>query len=63
MNKERESLCCKEIEQLILLLDGMEAGSRPDCITEQMFASTGAVLTVPLYSHHHRYGTSDVHAD
>ena len=45
----------------------MEAGSHPDCITEHVDFSTvclnRAVLTVALYSHRHRYGTSDVPAD
>ena len=55
MNTERESICCKEIEQLIQLLDGMETVIRPDCNTEHVDFSTvcliRAVLTVALYNH------------
>jgi len=67
MNTERESICCNEIEQLTQLLDGMGAAIHPDCITEHVDFSTvclnRAVLTVALYSHRHRYGTSDVPTD
>ena len=66
MNTEKESVCCREIEQLARLLDS-ETESPPQCITRHAdFANVclcRAVLTVALYSHRHRYGTSDVPED
>ena len=64
VSTEKESLCFKEIEQLVQLLDGMETGIRPDCITKHMdFSIVCLNRAVALYSHRHRYGTSDVPAD
>jgi len=67
MNTERESICCSEVEELVQLLDEIETESRPQCITQHTdFTNVclcRAVLTVSLYSHRHRYGTSDVPTD
>ena len=65
MNSEEESICCKEIAEMVQLLD--EGDVRPECITEhQDFSNVcqcRAVLTVSLYSHRHRYGTGDIPTD
>ena len=67
MNMERESICCSETEQLVQLFDGVEAEARPQCITEHVgfrdVCLSRHVLTVSLYSHCHRYGTSDFPTD
>ena len=65
MNNEEESICCKEIAEMLQLLD--EGDVQPECITEhQDFSNVclcRAVLTVSLYSHRHRYGTGDIPTD
>ena len=65
MNSEEESICCKEIAEMVQLLD--EGDLRPECITEhQDFSNVclcRAVLTVSLCSHCHRYGTGDIPTD
>ena len=65
MNSEKESICCKEIAEMIQLLD--EGDVRPECITElQDFSYVylcRAVLTVSLYSHRNQYGTGDIPTD
>ena len=52
---------------LVQLLDGMEADTHPECITEHVDFSNvclcRAVLTVSLYSHRHCYRTSDIPTD
>ena len=68
MSTERESICCKEIEQLARLLSSEgESSLESQCITRHVdFTNVclcRAVLTVALYSHPHRYGTSDVPDD
>ena len=68
MSTERESICCKEIEQLAWLLSSEgESSLESQCITRHVdFTNVclcRAVLTVALYSHRHRYGTSDVPED
>ena len=71
MSTERESICCNEIEQLVQLLDaivdGVETESRPECIIRHAgfreVCLSRVVLTVSLYSHRHRYGTSDIPTD
>ena len=68
MSTERESICCKEIEQLAQLLgSGNESNLESQCITRHVdftdVCLCRAVLTVALYSHHHRCGTSDVPED
>ena len=65
MNSEKESICCKEITEMVQLLDGDDV--RPECITEhQDFSNVclcRAVLIVALYCHRHRYGTGDIPTD
>ena len=65
MNSEEESICCKDIAEMVQLLD--EGDVRPECIAEhQDFSNVclcRAVLTVSLYSHRHRYGTGDIPTD
>ena len=66
MNTTRESLCCncKEIEEMVSLLDG---DPPPSCIAQHPdFANVclcRAVLTVALHSHRYHYGASDVPSD
>ena len=59
-----ESLCCKEVEKMVALLDG---DPRPPCITQHPdFASVclcRAVLTVAFHSHRFHYGITDVPTD
>ena len=70
MNTEKESICCREVEQLTRLL-GSESEhsseSLPRCITRHTdfinVCLCRAVLTVALHSHRHRYGTDDVPED
>ena len=68
-NTERESICCNEIEQFVQLLDSEETESCPQCIIYHAgfrdVCLSRAVLTVALYmySHRHRYGTSDIPTD
>lgn len=63
---ERESICCNEIEQFVELLDDEET-TRPQCIVHHVgfrdVCLSRPVLTVALYSHRHRYGTSDIPTD
>ena len=68
MSTKRESIFCKGIEQRAHLL-GLENESslESQCITRHIdFTNVylcRAVLTLPLYSHCHRYGTSDIPED
>ena len=69
MSTVKESICCKEIENIMLLLNGEEetAEARPQCIIQHAgfrdICLSIHILTVALYSHHHRYGTSDIPTD
>ena len=64
MPTARESLCCKEVEKMVALLNG---DPPPACITQHPdFGNVclcRAVLTVSLHSHRYHYGASDVPTD
>ena len=55
MATQRESICCKEIEQINSLLEGDGLAVRPVCISEHADFSNvclcRAVLMVTLHSH------------
>lgn len=67
MSTERESVCCKEIEQMHSLLEDPDLEIRPSCVTlHSGFNSVclcRIVLTVSLYAHRHRYEDVEIPAD
>jgi len=60
---EKESICCREIEQINTLLQEDDLAVRPLCITEHSdFCNVclcRAVLMVTLHSHRYHYGSVD----
>ena len=64
MSTARESICCKEIEELAVLLLG---DPPPTCITQHPEFHSAClcriVLIIAFHSHRHRYGESDVPTD
>ncbi|XP_065900520.1 P2X purinoceptor 7-like isoform X1 [Dysidea avara] len=67
MATQRESICCKEIEQINSLLEGDGLAVRPVCISEHADFSNvclcRAVLMVTLHSHRYHYGSADEPVD
>ena len=67
MATQRESICCKEIEQINSLLEGDGLAVRPVCISEHADFSNvclcRAVLMGTLHSHRYHYGSADEPVD
>ena len=64
MPTARESICCQEIDNMRVLLDGDPV---PACITQhpdfQSACLCRAVLIIAYHSHRYRYGTGDIPSD
>jgi len=62
MHMDRESICCKELEQTMSILEECDPLTCPKCVTQHSEFATvclcRTVLLVSLHSHHH--GSSDV---
>ena len=67
MSTHRESICCKELEQTLFILEDSGPATHPVCVTQHTDFATvclcRTVLLVSLHSHRYHHGSSDVPDD
>ena len=67
MSTQRESICCKEIEQTLAILDEPGLTTCPECVTQHTDFATvclcQTVLLVSLHIHCYHHSSSDIPDD
>ena len=64
---QRDSISCKELGQIMTILEECETASHSECVTQHtdfaIVCLCRTVLLVSLHSHRHHHGSSDVPDD